>query len=347
VGQSTAWINVSREFLLSGMATTLPAGRVALEILEDQFIDDDLVAAVRELTELGYRFAMDDFTFTPEAEPLLELVDVVKLDLRALGREGLITEIERLAPYRVKLLAEKVETPEDHRFCLDLGADSFQGFFYRKPELLSRRRIDPGRASLMRLVARLQDPDLELSELEPLIGRDVGLSLRLLRYLNSAFFGLRREVASIPQAVALLGVENIKRWATMNAFVGLGHKSNELTRTALTRARFCELAASEVPAVDSAQLFTLGLFSVVDALTDTPIQEALAPVPFPDDMHAALIDRAGDMGDLLDAVIAIETGDFERAEGLVPGGADLYLSALGWADEAERQIAAEPVVPVA
>jgi EAL and modified HD-GYP domain-containing signal transduction protein len=106
VGQNTAWINVSREFLLSGMATTMPAGRVALEILEDQTIDAQLIDAVRELTERGYRFALDDFTFTADSLALLDLVEVVKLDLLALGRDGLAAEFERLSPHGVKLLAD-------------------------------------------------------------------------------------------------------------------------------------------------------------------------------------------------------------------------------------------------
>jgi EAL and modified HD-GYP domain-containing signal transduction protein len=206
---------------------------------------------------------------------------------------------------------------------------------------MSHRRIDADRASLLRLVAALQNPDLQLSEVEPLIGHDVGLSLRLLRYINSAYFSLRRQIGSIGQALALLGVDSVKRWATMSAFVGLDGKTSELTRTALTRARFCELAATAIPGADSAQLFTLGMFSVIDALTDTPLEEALAPIPFPDDMHAALIHRTGEMGELLNAVMAIECGDFALAGDLVRGGADIYLAALGWADEAERQLATE------
>ncbi len=343
-GGQPAWINASRDFLLSGLVTTLPPDRVALEILEDQEIDDLLVTRVAALVSEGYHFALDDFEFTEHAPRLLELVDVVKLDLLALGRVGLADHARRLEPYGVTLLAEKVETPEDHAYCLAQGCDRFQGFFYHKPELLSGRRIGASRVSLLQILAALQSPSADLDEVERLIGHDVALSLRLLRYINSAFFGLRHRVTSVGQAIALLGGRNLKQWATLSVFAGLDNKPSELTRTALIRARFCELAAAELTAGEAPQMFTLGLFSVIDALMDMPIEEALGALPFPDDMRRALGSRDGAMGALLESVTALEHGDFDRAQALVPHAEALYLRSLDWADETARELFEESVL---
>ena len=334
VGNRSAWINVSREFVLSGLAETVPPGLVCLELLEDQLLDDQLYAGIEELGRAGYRLALDDFQFSESIEPLLGVVDVVKLDILALGRERFSSHAQRLKSYGLVVLAEKVETHDDYAFCADAGSELFQGYFFCKPELVSGRKIAASSASLLQLIAALQEPGVSLEQLEVLIGRDISLSLRLLRYINSAFFGLRGTVRSIGQALALLGLENLRRWATLSAFVGVEHKSSELTLTALIRARFCELATDRLGAVSSGELFTLGLFSVIDALMDVAMESVLASIPFPEDMRQALIDRQGPKGRLLDCVSAIEAGEFDRAQALIRGSGDLYLEALKWATEA-------------
>jgi EAL and modified HD-GYP domain-containing signal transduction protein len=337
VGDRTAWINVSRDFILSGLTETLPTGRVRLELLEDQLLDDQLIEALNELSTSGYRIALDDFEYSEAAEPLMELVDVIKLDVRALGPDGMSDHVARLKRRGVKLLAEKVETQADYAFCADLGCELFQGYFFCRPELLRDREIVASRLSLLEVIAALQDPGVDLAQLERLIVRDVSLSFRLLRYINSAFFGLRMEVSSIRQALALLGVQNLRRWATLSVFASIDDKPPELTVTALIRGRFCELAGEKLSAVQG-ELFTLGMFSVIDALMDTPIDEVLASIPFPGDMRQALIGHAGEKGVLLDCVQALEAGDFDRAEALVASAAATYLDALVWANEAANPL---------
>jgi c-di-GMP phosphodiesterase len=199
----------------------------------------------------------------------LRLVDVVKLDLLALGRENLARHVARLKPYGITLVAEKLETHADHAYCAEVGCDLFQGFFFHEPELLSDLGIAAHRVPLLQVVAALQDPAVDLPQLERLIGRDVTLSFRLLRYINSAFFGLRCEVRSLGQALALLGVENLKRWATLSVLISIDNKPPELTLTALARARFCELAGQRPAPASPGELFTLCLFSAIDALMDS------------------------------------------------------------------------------
>jgi EAL and modified HD-GYP domain-containing signal transduction protein len=341
VGPHTAWVNVSREFILSGLARSVPPGLVGLEILEDQLIDDQLVSALRSLKAHGYRLALDDFEYGPHVDALLSLADVVKLDILALGRDGLARQVELLKPYGVALLAEKVESRGDHTFCAEVGCDFFQGFFFRQPELVRDRGIAANRLALLQVVSALHDPGVDFHELEHLISRDVALSFRLLRYINSAFFGLNCEVRSIGHALALLGVENLRHWATLSVLASIDDKPPELTVTALVRARFCELAGERVDGSSPGELFTLGLFSVIDALMDAPIVDVLESIPFPQEMRQALITHNGERGQLLDCVGSLEAADFEEAQGIVPDAGELYLEALVWANDASTPLFGE------
>jgi EAL and modified HD-GYP domain-containing signal transduction protein len=333
VGTHVAWINLSRESVLSGIAKMLPAAAAGFEILEGQKVDDALIAGVRDLQEHGYRIALDDFEFCSEYVPLLEFVDVVKLDLLALGCERFGAEVEKLKPYPVQVLAEKVETKDEHQYCLALGCDLFQGFFYQKPELLRRRRIELTAGSMLQVISALQNSELQFDELEPLIAHDLPLSLRLLRYINSAFFSLRHEVTSVRQALVMLGMENVRRWATLTVMGSIEGKTPELTSSALIRARFCELAGL-ASGMDGAGLFTVGMFSLIDAMLDVSLEEVTEELPFPNEMRVALLRHAGPMGRILDAAISLESGYFGDAKLLVPNAGELYVQSLLWAQEA-------------
>jgi len=338
VGSKTAWINVSREFVLSGLAPAVPAGAVGLEILEAEVVDDDVIAALETLKHHGYELALDGFRGGPRADQLLVLVDVVKLDLLALGHDALREHVTRVKPYGVKVLAEKLENRRDHAFCATSGCDLFQGYFFCRPQVVRQAGIAANRLALLRVVSALHEPGVELSDVEHLIANDVALSFRLLRYINSAFFGLRGEVRSVGQALALLGIENVRRWATLSVLAGIDDKPAELTITALVRAHFCERAGEQLGIARPAELFTLGMFSVIDALMDAPMNEVLASLPFPADMREALVHHRGEKGLLLECLTMLEAADFDGAKTIVSHAGDLYLESLMWANGAAESL---------
>src|SRR6185312_33850 len=208
-----------------------------------------------------------------------EVADIVKIDILAVGTVGAAEQVKPLRRFGVKLLAEKVETQAEFRVCRDIGFDLFQGYFFCRPEVLETRTLGANRLAMLQLVAALQDDRTELSRLETLILRDVALSYRLLRYMNSAFFGLRQRVDSVGRALALLGINNVRRWATMTILAGIEDKPQELIVTALVRARLCELLGPAMGQGNGDQLFTLGLFSVIDALMDAPMADVLSSIP--------------------------------------------------------------------
>ncbi|HLJ04298.1 MAG TPA: HDOD domain-containing protein [Solirubrobacteraceae bacterium] len=338
VGQSQAWINVAPGFLSMDLVHSLPPESVVLQLRGTAFIAPAMLELVRELREAGYVLALDGFRYTPSIEPLLALAQIVKLDMVELGGRELAAQRFKLRDHDVTVVAKKIESYEDFKLASAAGADLFQGFFFCRPHLLGGRTIAPSRLALMRLAGALQDPGIELSDIEKLISQDVALSYRLLKYINSAYFNLRSRISSLSQAVALLGIEPLRRWATLTTLAEMGDKPRELFVTALIRARFCQLAGEPLDG-PADQLFMLGLFSVLDALTDTSMHTALQNLPLTPAMRDALVNHSGP-GRLLDCVMSIETGDFERAADVLPGSAEHYLQAVAWSNNAGAQLLA-------
>ncbi|MGO9900798.1 MAG: EAL and HDOD domain-containing protein [Solirubrobacteraceae bacterium] len=338
VGQSPAWISVTPEFLSLDLVRNLPPDQVVLELRGAPFIDQSMLDQLHELRTAGYVLALDQFRYAPGLAPLLRMVDIVKLDMLALGARDLARHAFVLAPYGLKLVAKKIETIEDFELASAAGADLFQGYFFCRPQLLSGRAIAPSRLALLQMASALQAPEIQLVELERLVSNDVALSYRLLKYINSAYFSLRGRISSIKQAVALLGIEPLRRWATLNVIAEVGDKPRELFVTALIRARFCQQAGKPQDGAP-AELFTLGLFSVLDALTDTTMFVALRSLPLTPSMRDALTDHTG-AGRLLDCVIAIEHGDFDRANEMLADASERYLEAVAWSNDAGAKLIA-------
>jgi EAL and modified HD-GYP domain-containing signal transduction protein len=342
VAGKTAWINASREFVLDDLIQAVPPSVIGLEVPETEQFDDEMVEALRELKQAGYKLALDDYRSREGSDAVLELFDVVKLSMPELGRQQLRELAAKLRPLPALVLADKLGTRPEHEVCIAAGCDLFQGYFFCRPAVVGTRGISANRLALLQVVAALNDPAIELSEIEQLVVRDVALSFRLLRYVNSAFFGLRGDVRSIGQALALLGVENVRRWATLSTLATVDNKPTELTLTALIRARFCELAGAHRGIASTAELFTLGLFSVIDGMMDAPMHDVVASLPLAEDMREALVSRHGQMGQLLNCVTELEAGEDGPASGFVPDAGDIYLEALMWANSAAESLFGGP-----
>ena len=335
VGDRPAYINCTAHYLLEGLPAPMAPAQVVLEVLEDVIPDGDLLAAITNLREQGYTIVLDDFIYDESKRALVELADVVKLDVLAIPDDQLALQHQRLRAFGVKLLAEKVETQEEFERCKRLGFDYFQGYFFCRPRVIKGSHTPSSKMAIMRLLARLQDPALEFHELEELISHDVSLSYRIMRYVRSAHFGLGARVESIHQSVNLLGLERIKTWVAILAMAGIDDKPYELMLTALVRGRMAELLAPSA-ALSANSAFTVGLFSILDALMDMPLPRVLGNLPLADEVNTALLEHGGDLGELLELVLAYEQGDWTRALGSNFDTAtlrDSYLDALRWAGQ--------------
>jgi EAL and modified HD-GYP domain-containing signal transduction protein len=342
VGSRPAAIKVSESFLFDAPTLQLPAERLILEI-SDVRVDRDVVQSVQALRERGYTIALDDFSYKAELQPLVELSHVIKLDVHQLGNQGLWHQMGLIQSYGKRLVAEKVETHEEFEFCKSLGFDYYQGHFLCQPKLVSKRTVPTNRMAKLSLLAELNNPGADFDTLERIISRDVGLSYRFLRYINSAFFSLPHKVGSIRQALVLLGINAVKNWATLLSMADIDDKPNELIVTALVRAKMCELAAAQRPQREREEYFTTGMFSVVDALLDSPMDVVLASLPLADEIKDALHHHLGPKGVVLKAVLNYERANFDDLRALAPPGVtaqEIYTWAIAWAREAGLELEA-------
>jgi len=336
VGEHRAYINVSRAFLLSVRPLPLPPRRVVLELLEDQRVDAELLDVLEELTEAGFTVALDDFRLTAETEPLLRYARIVKLDVLEHPPEELAELVRVLGERRPRLhlLAEKVETREDFDRCHELGFQSFQGYFFARPSRPRQQRIPSRHLHALSAMAQLNATE-DFDELHRIITMDAGLSIRLLRYANSAYLYLPRRVGSVHEGLVMLGAITVRRFALMVALAGANDVPNELLVTALIRARMCQMLSGAGEGPDGDSYFTVGLFSVADALADAPMASVLRELPFRAEIAAALLDRSGPLGEMLEWVMAYERGEFDRTGDLIaryPNVDEVYRQAVIWAD---------------
>jgi len=311
VGPHRAFINLTTKFLRDQLCEDLPKDRVVLEILENIPMENSVLEAMARLSSQGFTVALDDFEYHEGLRPMVEQCHMVKLDVMALGLERLAAQVAQLRPFNVKLLAEKVETQEEFEFCKGLGLDYYQGYFFSKPVIVEGASIPPNQMAILTLVGKLQNPDTGMGEIEDIIRQDVALSYKVLRYVNSAFFSLSKKVDSIRQAACLVGMARLKTWATLLVMAGLDNKPLELLMMALVRAKMCEEIAFALKESDADEYFTVGLFSVLDALLDKPMDEVLALVELSPSSRSALLELSGQMGTVLEYVLAYERGDWD------------------------------------
>lgn len=342
VGDRRAFLNLTRRALLSGYHRMLPAERTVIELLENIEPDREVIETCKAIRNEGYTLALDDYTFGAASEPLLDVVQVVKVDLRLAPK--LACDAAALRPLQrrgLHLLAEKVETHEEHRAALAAGYHLYQGYFFCKPQMIQTRDLPPSKLSALRFMAEMSREDASIDRVEELFRHDPALTVRLLRYLNSASFGWRHEIGSLRHAIALMGVRPLRQWATMIGLLSLGaDKPHELSLTALSRARFAErIAPSSGLAEHQHELFLGGLLSLVDTMVGRPLQEVLSGLAVPDRVRAALLGHEGPLSPPLQLVSAYQSGDWATVESTrtacpVDDRAlgEAYVDSLAWAE---------------
>jgi len=335
VGNKLAFINLPRNFIIGDKPVPFPKERVILEILEGIDVDDDFLNAVRKLRAAGYEIALDDFIYHPDLRPLVKLSKIVKIDFMALARNEIEEHVATLSEFKVELLAEKIETHEDFEFAKELGFHYFQGYFLCRPHIVSGRSLPSNRLAILRLLAELLDPDKHIEELAELVSQDIALSFKLLRTLNSPFYALPKRIDSIQHAIVYLGMQQIKQWVTLITLANITDKPSQLMVLALTRAKMCELIGEMVGEGNKASLFTVGMFSLLDALMDSNLENILVELPLAPEVKAALLNRAGPMGHILQAVLAYEGGrwdDIDFPPEQTARFSEAYLQAIVWTD---------------
>lgn len=340
VGKHKAFVNFTRTLLSS--PPPFNRQKLVIEVLEGQRVDSAMLHSLKQLREQGYTIALDDFELDENSQNLVAYADIIKLDVLSLSPDKLQQHIDYLKPFGVTLIAEKVETYEMFEQCKALGFDLFQGYFLAKPRVITGRKISENKQSVLQLLSALHNADAPIEKIERMIARDTLLSFKLLRLVNSAAFGLSRNVESLRQAIMLLGLNKLRNWVNLLALSNLSGKPHELSIAALTRARMCEMIAAEInqrSRPDS--YFTVGLLSTLDAFLDSPLEELLDTLSLSEALNQAMLNHSGPEGMVLQIVQAHEQGNWQEIDwdhlaeiGLMPERmAEIYVESLHWVAE--------------
>ena len=338
--QKPAFINISPKYIRGELPIALEEHDVVLQITA-QFADlQQLPGQLNRFKDEGFPVALKGFIFDADTVAIAALADYVKVDISQLSEDELQQQIQWLKSANITVIAEKVATQNDFARCKELGFDQYQGYFFCEPNVIKGQRTPTSRLAVLHLLAEIQNPQVSFSDLEKLIAKDVTLSYRILRYINSAMYALPHKIESIRHALTMLGMRAVKNWVTVLAQSKFDDKPYELMITSLIRARMCELLA-EALSIKHDATFVVGLFSTLDALLDRPMQDVLKDLPLTEEVNLAILEKQGPLGQILQCAMAYEQGDWQQLPDLGLDNASIknaYLEAIQWTREVGREI---------
>lgn len=341
LGDKIAFLNVNTEMLNSEFMELLPAQRIVLEIQGELSPTPALLERMQALKALGFNFALHSSQVSLDNEALIKLASYVKVDLLQVPKDKLGDLALSLKRYPLKIVAEKVETLAEFKCCKDFKFDYFQGYYFAHPEILTAKVINPSHALVLDILNKVRS-NVDIDEIERGFKRDVALSFKLLRYINSVGFGLSCEIQSIRHALSILGYQQLYRWLTLLVVTTNENGTpSALMKTAITRGRLTELLGHEL--VDKGErdnLFIVGIFSLLDAMLEMPMDKVLEKLTLPENISDALLHREGIYGPFLALAEACESADIQGIIDLAASLAidpnavnEAHLKALAWVEE--------------
>ncbi|MEP7363770.1 MAG: HDOD domain-containing protein [Acidobacteriota bacterium] len=357
LGNLPGFLNVDRETLLDGTCELLPPQQIVIELLETIEPDDEVVQACVRLRNKGFLLALDDFIPSDGWKKILPLASVVKVDFRAMAPDQLYqVRTEWDAPH-IRFLAEKVETREEFAHAQKLGFSLFQGYFFARPVILSKREMPGHKMHCLRILAEARREEMRFEKLAQMIKTEISLSRRLLKFINSPLFDWLTPVTTIERALANLGEEGTQRWLSIALLPQLSDgQSDHLWMMSLARARFCESVARESSnATRQGDMFLMGLFSLLDTMLGMPIEEATESLGMADDVRHFLCGKSlrtslpARIWAALEACESVDSAKIDRAAGsmrLRPDQvASMWAEALSFSSETAREMRHETLSP--
>lgn len=341
LGNKLGFVNFPYQSLINQIPTLFPRQKIVVEILEDCEPTEELLEAIKQLNQKGYKIALDDFVPSPGWIPFLPFIHLIKFDIRIVPVHKAAKFINRLKDTKIEFLAEKVETYKEFHEAKEAGFHYFQGYFFSKPEILQQKAIDPSCLTVVQLCKAISKNEVDYNEVERVISMDVSLSYKLLRYVNSSS-AISSKISSFHQALAYLGEERLKKFVSLVAIANVQENKPEfLYVMSLLRAKFCELLLAKVQkSADKSQGFLTGMFSLLDSILDQPLGLIVESIPIDDVIKEALLHHKGILGDILNVSVAYEHADWDTVTTLSDKlGAspdvliDCYEQSTIWAEE--------------
>ncbi|MEE9398373.1 MAG: HDOD domain-containing protein [Methylococcales bacterium] len=318
-----------------------PKDRIIFRVTDPLLASENFTADLQKLSSQGFSFDLEAHRYGSIKEQALDGAKICSIDADAVV-EDFGGQLQFFRGRRgIKLLARNIQTPDQYSWAKQIGFDYYQGNYFEKPRQFQGSEIPANRLAVMHLLARLQDPEIEINEVEVLVSQDVTLSYKLLRLINSAFFGVPKTVESISRAVIIYGLQRVANWAAVIMINAIDYKPQELLVTALVRAKTCELLAEAMGQEKTEQYYIAGLFSVLDAIMNVPMARLVEHLCLIDEISNALTDKNGPIGEVLATVIAYEHGG---SRGLPQSPLEdsvvtkICLQAMEWASQVNFQV---------
>lgn len=309
-----AFINFTAEVLMEKFIELLPTDLVVIELLETVDVTPAIVDRCKKLKALGFQLALDDFVFSPHYKELVALADYIKIDFRATNSRERYELTKRLGRPGLVFLAEKVETQEEYQEAVDAGYDLIQGYFFSKPEVVGGRTAGIAEHEVVLFLQEINKAEFDYRVLEELLRHNVHLAYKFLRLVNSPYFGFRVKINSFRHGLVLVGQENLCKWGSLLLLSSQAvNKSPELIILALTRARFAELISVRLKLNNHKAFFLGGMFSLMDAILNRPMQEVVEKLPVLEEVKEAMLGFPNTLGLVLELVSANEKVDWDRS----------------------------------
>ncbi|ROP10930.1 EAL and HDOD domain-containing protein [Vibrio crassostreae] len=316
IPSSRCFINFPYQSLIRRLPLSLPKDKVVVEILETCQPTDELLEAVKELYQAGYMIALDDFTSTPEWERFLRYTHIVKLDIMQMGLDEACNLVRAHQGKKFSFLAERVENEQEFQQAKEAGFKFFQGYFFSKPEIIKTKYISPEQVIAMELFQEVCKPDVDFQRVESIVAKDVALSYKLLRFVNTMSPRLEVTISSFRQALVYLGQEKLKMFVSLAVASYVSDKKpKELYGLSLQRAQFCQrMSRYQAFEGHTEQAFMIGLFSLLDALLDLSLENLVEQLPLCKSIKVALLRREGPYGTLLALEESFEHADWQQID---------------------------------
>ena len=336
-----AFVNCTLESLTERLVDVSPPSLTVLEILETLEPIPELVDLCLKLKTLGYRIALDDFSWHPKFTPMVNLADYIKVDFLQTDAAERQELFNRLRGTPAVLVAEKVEVLEEYKQACKEGFTLFQGYYFCRPQLMQCRKIPANRISHIHMLKLLQQDPLDLYQLCQLVKRDTSLAYRFLRLVNSPMFAKRQKISSIMSALLLIGDDAVRRIATLAITSEFSaQQTPEILRMAFVRGRFCELASCFC-GLGRGEQYLLGMFSLLPAMLRIPMTNLAPDLPLREEIRSALMGTVNRESCLLRWAESHERGDWEECDAIIHAyGLNMenmtwcYAEAVVWADSA-------------
>jgi c-di-GMP phosphodiesterase len=327
-----ACFTLTHSFIQKKYPIQLPPDRVLLRFYTN-IVENEESLYLRNLAQNGYKMVLECTGDTKEIMPFLDFVSYIRIDIEEFGFERLKKMLFAIRKPNLTLWAHNIRTKDIFNHCRSAGFELFQGDFITQPEIVHGRGLTESTYSIVALLNKLQSFKTDFSELEEIISRDVSLSYKFMRLLNSPLYAPSGNIKSIRQGLVYMGLKGIRNWASLMFIVRVYSKPQELTIRAMFRAKMCELLAVELEKVDRDAAFTVGLFSLIDSLLDVPMEQILSSLPFNEEIVSALMRKEGIFGKILECTLACERADWKGtlALGLKPEVIKkCYMGSIDW-----------------